>query len=367
MKDDKTMEQNNINDSFLNSVLADYDKVKKQKNHIPRRYELSQSSIRILQKMDIPWSFVLEVKGDIDNAPTFTKRRVTREKVIKDVQALYQKLGYPPHPNQYKGYPGARSRFNGWHDLIRACGIKATYYSETTNISKEEILYRVGQLIKKEHRFPSSTEIYSPAVPSNCIRHYWKSIDDLAAEFDLRSYRSGNTIHSEEQLISVAKRMYKKGIPFSVHNLCQEANWSSKEFTRVIGRINLQNKRSHSIKKYLLTHGFDPDWVIPKIQISGKKYSSWEEAATDLHMSTTTLRNRVKKYENGNNIMISQEQLKLQSKYAIILNGVTYKSISEAARLHGINSETLTNRVRKFGHNSPFLFERRLKSGILNK
>ena len=84
-------------------------------------------------------------------------------------------------------------------------------------------------------------------------------------------------------------------------------------------------------------------------------------------MSTTTLRNRVKKYENGNNIMISQEQLKLQSKYAIILNGVTYKSISEAARLHGINSETLTNRVRKLGHNSPFLFERRLKSGILNK
>lgn len=148
--------------------------------------------------------------------------------------------------------------------------------------------------------------------------------------------------------------------------------------------IILQGKKYKSIsdaaRKHNLTvsclhyrickHGKDYEYlfdqVLPnknQIILLGKKYSSISAAAREHGMTFDLLWDRIKKHGTNYKYLFAKKiAKKAPILRPVILNGTKYDSISEAARLHNIKPHTLWTRIKRYGKNSPKLFNNAISS-----
>jgi len=178
----------------------------KENNHFPKRKELIE--------MDCSEGIIRYYFGSLYNFEQliglthdrrkYSKGRVTDEMIIEEIKALYQKLGYPPHRNDYSRYATAQNRFGtNWHKVLKACHIQATFKDKTTKYSKEELTYRGRKLIKKYSRFLTWREFQKENFPVSQISCYWDSLPDFAKELNA-STKWDKKYQQEKKLYSKA-------------------------------------------------------------------------------------------------------------------------------------------------------------------
>lgn len=96
-----------------------------------------------------------------------------------------------------------------------------------------------------------------------------------------------------------------------------------------------------------------------KVKIEGKEFPSVKAASEYYGIKRTVFNKRLLRYEKGK---ISFEELinKTSNRtHPVVLQGIKYKSINEAARQHHMYPARLANRIKKYGVDSPVLFDLR--------
>lgn len=330
----------------------------KKNHHFPKKDELVKiecSEGKISKYFGTVYNLE-KIIGITHEKRNYSKGLVTNEMIINEVNALYNQLGYPPHPTDYPRYATARNRFGGdWHQVLKACHIKATFENGAKSHSKEELIFKGKEIIKKYGRFPTWAELKKEHFPTAQIKVYWGTLSNFAKEFNSLTLSDQKYYDDKKMYIQAVKCLSKKKDIIRTKDICNythttiEYLWLFLE--RQVTRGELKNK---SIIEFIMKNGgraADRNTII-----NGVKYASFKEAAQALHISCEALKSRIELM--GNNSPWLTYKGTITKKSIIRINNKVYPSLPAAAKANNMSLATLRNRLYKFGNNSNKLFSK---------
>lgn len=103
-------------------------------------------------------------------------KRISDKVIIKEIQALYKELGYPPHAGQYSRYATAINHFKTtWPEILKMAGINATFCSDKGNVSKEKFAFKVLNLVRSKNLsyLPADKTLRENGIGPTYIYKYW--------------------------------------------------------------------------------------------------------------------------------------------------------------------------------------------------
>ncbi|MDB6262383.1 hypothetical protein ODV15_07455 [Lactobacillus amylovorus] len=194
------------------------------------------------------------------------------------------------------------------------------------------------------------------------LNYIFFSWNQAARFYNINAGRLKNLVaagYKDQQLVQMIKnktkipvsRQNRKSNPYKVKILGKEYN-SIAEFARL---HNIVPSALHArIRKY----GTNNPKILAtdlknnvEVTINGVKYSSLQSAGKALNISTAALRHRLDAGKQGN------ELVDYLNRFSVTLCGHQYKSVAEAARLHGLVPQTLNVRIERYGKNDPRIFK----------
>lgn len=325
----------------------------------PKRNEMIHSDLPTMETIKLYWSTIPDFEqaiGLTHSKRTYDKNgTVSRERIIKEIQALYDQLGYPPHSSDYNRSATAYNKLDkDWSKILEICGIHATFASKKTLTSKEEILYRIKKCYGKRTDGLIWEDIYQSGVSTTLIYKYFKSLKEISQAVGIPTHKQVHFNRIEKELISGAKKIGNK--PVNKKQFLQAAGISSWDIRWLKEQTNAQNSFM-LINSFLKKYNLHVNWKkMPSkpVTILGVEYPNCNVAAKKLGISYMTLINRLKKIDPNDKLITTKGKLNLNT--IITLNGKRYASVEDAARQHKINSSTLLRRIKIYGKNSDKLF-----------
>lgn len=333
-----------------------------KKHYFPKKDELEKigcSEGKIRKYFGTLYDFE-QLIGLTHNKRKFSKGIVTNEMIIAEINTLYNKLGYPPHPADYPRYATAKNRFGGnWHKVLKACHIKATFENGAKNHSKEELIFKGKKEIEKYGRMPKWRELHKDKFPIAQISVYWGTLYKFADELNTLTVRDKKYFQEKELYSKAIKTLLKDNQEVTFRSVCKLTGKTSNQFTEFLRKQARKGDLENSkLETFILANGGNKAVLAnkKKITVRGITYNSINDAAQAMHISPTVLKSRINLL--GSDSPWLNYKGTISRKSIIKINHKVYPSLPAAAKANNISLATLRSRLYRYGNNYDKLFSK---------
>lgn len=103
---------------------------------------------------------------------------LTDQELIAALKDLYDELGYPPHPKDFKRHTLAILHFGNWKKALEAANIQATF-AKNSRFSYEEIVFRYVKIKDHLGHVPTWQDLRDNQFPTTAIKKYFGSLKNM--------------------------------------------------------------------------------------------------------------------------------------------------------------------------------------------
>lgn len=227
-----------------NYILSKYDIIKANKHRLPVSLDFTKAENDFIRTNFQSIEKLYVYFGD---QPTHGNVWIPDDIYITEIQQLAQELGYPPHSVDYPRSASAIHRFKrDWKGVLQIAGIKATFCSAQSRVSKEEILYKSRQVFENSNMnyLPAWKELKRLGVPVASIYLYWNKVEDYRKELGIPSraewewqVRSACLEDATIKLINASDNC-----PITIKSLVNQSRLKRWEIARIIKQYGGLNK-----------------------------------------------------------------------------------------------------------------------------
>lgn len=221
-----------------NYILSKYDIIKTNKHRLPVSLDFTKAENDFIKTNFQSIEKLYVYFGD---QPTHGNVWIPDDIYIMEIQQLAQELGYPPRS------ASAIHRFKrDWKGVLEIAGIKATFCSAQSRVSKEEILYKSRQVFENSNMnyLPAWKELKRLGVPVASIYLYWNKVEDYRKELGIPSrgewqwqVRSACLEDATIKLINASDSR-----PITIKSLVNQSRLKRWEIARIIKQYGGLNK-----------------------------------------------------------------------------------------------------------------------------
>lgn len=264
---DKTLRENGIGPTYIyiykywgnsQNFCNDFGLFNKREwNHYIRSSVIEEAIVNLSSKnIEVSYKALADETGfDIktirklllpSNGTKRSKKALTKSQtLLKEIGALYKTLGYPPRRTQFKNSKDAIKIFKTtWPNVLKLVGIKATFDSPKSLVSKEELIFKCKQIIKNNDLvyFPSTDLLIKSGFNTQKITTYWDGIEDLSHSLGYMTKSEWTTYQQHRIISEVIAMLNKEGKPVTYNSLSAETGISIKFLKHL--NLPVENKTS---------------------------------------------------------------------------------------------------------------------------
>ncbi|MGO3576100.1 MAG: homing endonuclease associated repeat-containing protein [Lactobacillus helveticus] len=234
-------------------------------------------------------------------------------------------MGYPPHASDYERSATVRNHFGSWQNALKSAGIKATFDSKNSRVTKEEVIFKIKKYIQAHGRIPMYNEYKNMGISYMTIQHYFGSNENAANYFKVLTFN--------QKISSQKIKIIKEGIQTLI-NTNKEINIAnlSKVINLAIDKIRndletyfrQNNVRSKSIDKFCIAIGIDLDkynWHLVLLEYDNFK-KKHHRIPNVTQLSSVSYAKILQKYDSYRDfcIAIGDGDEYLREKYDLLTN-----------------------------------------------
>lgn len=314
-----------VNNGKYEEAVLEYQDLKRKLSRVPFRYELSKRALKAISKEYYSYIDFVKAQGDKPLAQSKGNNRISDKQLIKDLQTLYRKLGYPPHASDYERSATVRNHFGSWQNALKSAGIKATFDSKNSRVTKEEVIFKIKKYIQAHGRIPMYNEYKNMGISYMTIQHYFGSNENAANYFKVLTFN--------QKISSQKIKIIKEGIQtlintnkeINIANLSKVINLSIDKIRNDLETYFRQNNvRSKSIDKFCIAIGIDLDkynWHLVLLEYDNFK-KKHHRIPNVTQLSSVSYAKILQKYDSYRDfcIAIGDGDEYLREKYDLLTN-----------------------------------------------